>query len=425
MRISSALCCLLSTGLLCACSAPALKDSGQLEKAAAAAARNLNNDNATYIAEARSSQQQADAAELYLYSPTYYSQATEALNKAVELQEKSPEQANANVATQAILAKSLFERGMQIKSQVEIELKNSINFIGILKGLDCPNLMKNEYQDVLQEFRNLTSLIETGKTDKIANEQKDLLREFSKLEQATLTKAYVSKPEQALDEAEDDDADDYAPKTYSSAQKHLETLKNTISQAPRDLDNIKLQSTMAYRAALHAQQVAKAAAGLLNLKQKETEDKVLQTEALLKHIADSLHMEQPVYLSLQEQAFAIAQNAEIAYGQAKSYGSQQGWAEEKQQLMGQIKNLNNKLQALETELNTKTNQQATAPENTTSPAPTEIDNPPVVETTTTETANAEQTTDIPEAVIPDTSASEPTSELEQATDTTATPEKSE
>ncbi|MCP5326422.1 MAG: hypothetical protein H7A09_08900 [Oceanospirillaceae bacterium] len=406
MRISP-LCYLLSASLLCACSGPALKDSGQLAQAAAAAARSQGNDNASYIEAARASQTEASQADLQLYSPTYFAQGNEALNKAVSLQEQN--QQGSEIATQAILAKSLFERGMQIKPQVETQLKDCIAILEILKAIDSPNLLRDDYEDALKDFRKLATLVETNQTDKIPSEQKDLLKDLAQLEQATLTKAYVSKPAQALDEAEDDDADDYAVKTYATAEKALETLKNTISKTPRDIETIKIQSTQAVHAALHAQHVAKAAASLMNLKQKETEEKVLQTEGLLKHIADSLQMEQPVYLSLQEQAFAIAQNAEIAHDQAKSYGSQQGWAEEKQQLLSQVKNLNTKIQDLQRELNAKAN-----------PAPAETINPqlPIAETPETQVTTAP---DAPAEVVTSSDTSETASPTEKTE--AAAPEK--
>lgn len=377
MRFSP-LCIFFTAGLLSACAGPALKDSGQLAQAAAAAAREQNSDADSQLENARNSQQQAQQANLALFSPTYFTQGNEALNKALAAQ--GSDKNNADVATQAILARSLFERGLQIKQQVVSQLQESVAFFSVLQGIDAPGLLKDDYQDAEDDFRKLAVLVETSKTEKLASEQKDLLQDLAKLEQATLTKAYVSKPEQTLDDAEDDDADDYAEKTFSTAQKALNTLKRSIEKTPRELGVIKLQSTQAQHAALHAQQVAKAAAGLMALKQKETEDKVLQMEALLKHIADGLQIEQPVYLSLQEQAFAIAQSAEITRQQAKSYGSQQEWAEEKQQLLAQIKTLNVKLLSLEQEKNAL---QKTASEIQNAPTESQPQDPVVLPATDT------------------------------------------
>lgn len=377
MRFSP-LCIFFTAGLLSACAGPALKDSGQLAQAAAAAAREQNSDADSQLENARNSQQQAQQENLALFSPTYFTQGNEALNKA--LAALGSDKNNADVATQAILARSLFERGLQIKQQVVSQLQESVAFFSVLQGIDAPALLKDDYQDAEDDFRKLAVLVETSKTEKLASEQKDLLQDLAKLEQATLTKAYVSKPEQTLDDAEDDDADDYAEKTFSTAQKTLNTLKRSIEKTPRELGVIKLQSTQAQHAALHAQQVAKAAAGLMALKQKETEDKVLQMEALLKHIADGLQIEQPVYLSLQEQAFAIAQSAEITRQQAKSYGSQQEWAEEKQQLLAQIKTLNVKLLSLEQEKNAL---QKTASEIQNAPTESQPQDPVVLPATDT------------------------------------------
>lgn len=402
MRFSP-LCIFVTAGLLSACAGPALKDSGQLAQAAAAAARAENSDADSQLENARSSQQQAQQANLALYSPTYYTQGNEALNKALAAQ--GNDKNNADVATQAILARSLFERGMQIKQQVMDQLQESVAFFSVLQGIDAPALLKDDYQDAEDDFRKLAVLVETGKTDKLPSEQKDLLKDLALLEQATLTKAYVSKPEQTLDDAEDDDADDYAEKTFSTAQKALNTLKRSIEKKPRELEVIKLQSTQAQHAALHAQQVAKAAAGLMALKQKETEDKVLQMEALLKHIADGLQIEQPVYLSLQEQAFAIAQSAEITRQQAKSYGSQQEWSDEKQQLLAQIKTLNAKLLSLEQEKNAL---QKTA--NATQSAPTESQPQDSVVLPQT---NLNPAAPIPSADQPENPAAEDTPAMEQ------------
>jgi hypothetical protein len=412
------LCVLISAGLLSACAGPALKDSSQLAQAAAAAAREQNNDSASQLDTAKNSQQLAVQANLALYSPTYFAQGNDALNKALAMQ--GDDKNHADITTQAILARSLFERGIEIKQQVITLLQESVSFFSVLQGIDSPNLLSDDYHDVEDDFRKLAVLIETGKTDKVSAEQKDLLKDLAKLEQATLLKAYVSKPEQTLDDAEDDDADDYAEKTFSAAQKALATLKRSIEKSPRELDVIKLQSTQAQHAALHAQQIAKAAAGLMGLKQKETEDKILHMETLLKHIADGLQMEQPVYLSLQEQAFAIAQSAEITRQQAKSYGSQQEWSEEKQQLLGQIKTLNAKIINLE--------QEKTALQKTTSPVQAAPQSPlaeaPIGNTTVPPAQDAKPTETI-DAVTVQTPAVTTTTTLEannQTGEIPATPE---
>lgn len=325
-------------GLLSACSSTAIKDTSLIEEAA----KNIiesGQQNATEIVnQARELQLQAQQADLYFFSPKHMTQAEQEMAKAeqaVELQ-KSEE----DIITYSLTAKTLYERGLNIKPIVESQLKPSLDAIAMLKALNAHILLKDDFADINQEVTNLIHKIEDGETAQASNDQIALLKDITELEIATLKAAYLSPAEIALEKAEDVDADDYASQTHDKAEQKVENLEQLIEHHYQNKEAIKTASIDAIRNAQHAQNIAIAAKPLLKLNNERAEQHVIYIESLLSRITTALQEDPLNHLLLNNQSIALAQKVETLHKQAQTNQNNPRWAIEKSELEDQIKQLN-------------------------------------------------------------------------------------
>lgn len=294
--------------LLSACAGNAVKDSDSIQQSAMQQAKAIEQTPETVIAEGQTLQLEAQKEDLYFYSPSYMEQAEDALEDAEDAikSKKLPHE----IITHALAAQKLFKRGLENKTTVLTQLSASFDGLAMLKAIETDTVLASDYQDLRDDTKDLIILIEQGKTTEAINEQKELLMEISDVEIKTLKKNYLTVAENALEKAEDADADDYAAKSFSDAQKNLETFEKFIETSAKQRELIKEKSLSAIRLAQHAEHVSKAAAPLLKLNPETAEEHILFIEQLMNRIAVALQQDDISHLNLNGQSMAIAQTAE-------------------------------------------------------------------------------------------------------------------
>jgi|GEM_PF-2232835 len=294
--------------LLSACAGNAVKDSDSIQQSAMQQAKAIEQTPESVIAQSQSLQLEAQKADLYFYSPSYMEQAEGALEDAEDAI-KSKKLAHEIIAY-ALTAKKLFNRGLENKTTVLKQLSASFDGLAMLKAIDTHKVLASDFQELRDDTKDLIILIEQGKTTEAINEQKDLLNDISDVEIQTLKKTFLTVAENALDKAEDADADDFAAKSFSDAQKNIETFEKFIETSAKEREQIKEKSLLAIRLAQHAEHVAKAAVPLLKLNKETAEEHILYVETLINRIAVALGQENISHLNLNSQSMAIAQTAE-------------------------------------------------------------------------------------------------------------------
>ena len=329
--------------LLSGCSAPAIKDANLARMSAAEQAKSTEKSPQEVIDNAKESLAQAHVEDLAFYSPTYLAEAEKEIDAAERslLSGEEPAVAVAN----ALLAQQWINRGLKNKEEAQLKLKASLDALSVLDEIEAKKYIAEDYADFKNEIKDLIVLLEQEKNEEAIQEQKDILESFAELEVETLNAAYLKPVLIKLEEAEDQDADDYAEKTLADAQQQATALETYIQTNPRNRSEIAEQSKQASKAAMHAKQVALAARPLLKLNTEKAEKHVLAIERYIARIGAALNHEDVRHMSLDNQSIAIAQIAETTARRAKAFDRQQDWE-------GQKKSLTEKVSLLEVALAT-------------------------------------------------------------------------
>ena len=321
---------LLSAG----CSTPAIKDANLVRMSAAEQAKSTEQSPQEVIDAAKENLVEAREEELSFYSPTYLAEAEKEID-AAERSLLSGEESSIAVAN-ALLAQQWISRGLKNKEVAQIKLKASLDALNVLDEIEAQKYLGEDYLEFKNDIKELIVLLEQEKAEEAIQEQKDILESFAELEVETLNAAYLKPVLVKLEEAEDQDADDYAEKTLADAQQQATALETYIKIYPRNRSEIAELSKHASKAAMHAKQVALAARPLLKLNTEKAEKHILAIEQYLARIGKALNHEDVRYMSLDNQSIAIAQIAETTARRAKAFDRQQDWEKQKQSLTEKV-----------------------------------------------------------------------------------------
>lgn len=328
---------LCTTSLLIGCSSPAIKDTSLIEQTAIDMVQNGEQDINAVLNEVRDLQIQAQQADLYFYSPKHMKQAESEMAKAEEAhKQKKPDQ---EILTHSLTAKTLFQRGLKIKPTVVSDLKPSFDALDMLKEINTHTLLKGDFEDLESDFKDLIYLIEDGKVSEAKKEQNSFLKDVTNVEIDTLKKSFLNPAENALEKAEDADAEEFATKTYEKAEKAVEKLEKFIETQFKDRTAVATTSKETIHLAQHAENVAKAAKPLLKIDAEQAEKHILYVESLLDKIKTAIKHDGITHLSLDSQSIALAQAVEILNKQAQTSQANANWKQEKQSLEATIAEL--------------------------------------------------------------------------------------
>lgn len=383
--------------LLSACSGPAIKDTALIQQTALSQAQTSEQNPSQAIEISRNLQINAQQEDLYVFSPSYMAQAEKEMAKAEDaLKQNKPASV---IITHSLTAQALFERGLANKALVTNQLKPSFDGVDMLKEINAHVLVKDDFEDIEDDIRDLVLLIEQGKTNDATKDQKDVLADITELEIETLKVAHLTPAENALEKAEDADAEDFAAKTYDIAEKAVEKLEQVIERQYKDRQLIADSAKATTRLAQHAEVVAKAAKPLLKLNNEQAEQHILYVESLLDRVTQALSHENINHMPLNNQSIALAQAVEILTKQAQAKQASAQWEQEKLTLEATI-----------SELKQQAEQTITPPVEAKieTPAATDTGDAETSEPVTPTTNPAADSILAPETTAPDTSADKPT-----------------
>lgn len=398
--------------LVTACSGPAVKDSLSIQQAALEQAKSIaEQQNPTEVINTtRDLQVEAQKEDLYFYSPSYMEQAEDAMSDAESaLKDNKPSH---EVIAHALTAQKYFKRGLEIKQTAQTQLQLGFDALAMLRDIKTDTLLRSDYDDLIDDMKDLIILLEQGKNTEALNEQKGFLADVTDVEIKTLKKTHLDPVENAVDKAEDADAEDFAPKSLELAEKAITALEQLIEKSPKQREQIQQDSLASIRLAQHAMHVAKAVQPLLKLNVETAEAHVLSIESLMQRINKALQQDDVTHLSLDSQSIAIAQKAETIYRQAQAIGEKEQWEQEKQQLLKQIAELQPQPAEVSEEASEElavelpTDIQTADEESTEAEAPEEV--APIQPETPLVEENLQQATDA-------STSSEPVAEEEQST----------
>jgi hypothetical protein len=337
MTMNKTLLGLCTLSLLTACSGPAIKDAVIIQQTALSQAQSSEQDPQQAIENSRNLQVNAQQEDLYFYSPSYMAQAEKEIALAEEaLKQNKP--ASVTI-THSLTAKALFERGLATKQTVTNQLAPSFDGITMLKQINSHVLVKDDFEDIEDDIKDLILLIEQGNINDAIKDQKDVLTDIAQLEKETLKVAYFTPAQSALDKAEDADAEEFATQTFEIAEEAVDKLERLIKSQYKKRDLITERSKATIRLAQHAENVAKAAKPLLKINAEQAEQHILHIESLLDRITKALNHDSINHMPLNNQSIALAQAVETLTKQVQNKQSNAKWDNEKQALKASIDDL--------------------------------------------------------------------------------------
>ncbi len=96
------------------------------------------------------------------------------------------------------------------------------------RAAGAPGLFSTKYESLEDRLRKATILIEHGRAEKALELRPDLLNAYSDLELKALKKGTVAAAKAAIERAEENDADDYAPKTLKLAEEEIKLVPSVL-----------------------------------------------------------------------------------------------------------------------------------------------------------------------------------------------------
>ena len=299
----------ITTSMLAACSSPKLA-TGDIKSEALRQASLANITPEQAIKDAQAAFTKAAKADLSYYTPLHFIDIKKTLAKIESLQKNTElnnkPDTNLALITTAFTAQKLITDAYKVKSTILTTLEKSLAKLQMLEKLGAKDLFKNDYMNIDKDLIDLFELIEQNKLEKVHKNELDLLSDMTELEVDTLIKRYVEPAELILDKSDDNDADDYAEKTYNKAVTAIKFAKTFIKTNYSQRDEVKKVGHAAVVAAKKAFNTGKLARSMVELNEEDAELKALEMEGYLNAIIQAFEAPELAVLPLQEQSQELA-----------------------------------------------------------------------------------------------------------------------
>lgn len=247
----------------------------------------------------------AEKENLRFFSPLHLTQAEQNLALAKTLLVK-PKAGEPNAAIEAaISAIEFLKKGFTNKSDVQVYLKEAIAHKRLLQKLEVPERYPEAYGEVLFEFSKLIKIIEEGEPDVALNKQKPLRARMYELEIAALTDIHLSEAKKVLLQAEENDAERYAPASYFNAKYKIDSTEQYIQDNYRDRKGIEKAGKMSLLLAKVAHEVGIESKKIMNLDSPGSEAYVLAQVKRLQSFQDLLEAGELPPQSLERSSMAV------------------------------------------------------------------------------------------------------------------------
>lgn len=294
---------LISTG----CASKTLSQNDSFDQAILEKATEFSGDSELALTEADVKYEAAMNADMNFYAPLHMAKAKAAFTIAREAELKGLQSdsiiASANVIT-------LLELAEQNKVKVVDVLQPLLQQKMVLEQLNSPRVLPQQFKNCLADIKELITIIETEDEGISASSMDSVLVKLHQLELNTLLEIHLQPAKNTLAKAENENADTNAPKSFALAKQLVEQADKDIRAQYSDRALVSQQGLIALRSSQHALYIARDAEQLSQLNKQSAEEAVLRFESLLAQIGATLKAQDVRHMALQDQATALAQNAE-------------------------------------------------------------------------------------------------------------------
>lgn len=294
---------IVSTG----CASKRLAQDENFDQSALEKASEFSGDSERALVEAEVKYEAAINSDMDFYAPLHMEQARNTLAKAREAELKGL-LSDSLIASAKVI--TLLQLAEDNKKKVEVLLKPLLVQKTALEELNAAKVLPDQYIDRLADIKELVAKIEQDKESITPSEITSALIDLQQLELNTLLEIHWQPAKDALEKAEDEDADTNAPMSFQIAEELVEQAEKDIRAQYENRELVKEKGLAALRSSQHALYVARDAEQLLKLNNKRAEEAVLNFEALLAQIGNTLNAKDFRHMALQDQATALGQHAE-------------------------------------------------------------------------------------------------------------------
>jgi hypothetical protein len=239
------------------------------------------------IVEAENKLQSAIEQGIGFYSPLHIKQAKESIEQAREYLAEPPSDVKNAPLMSAIAAQKFIDNAYKNKTKVEALLGNALKSLDIVKELDAPSYVPDDYEDALDTLREIIKEIEQGNVADAKRSESDVVAEFGDVEVKTLKVIHLKEAESFYERAGDIDADDFAEISYEKAELKLEAAIDFIEKHYRDRDGVAEIGLEALLACKRAYYVALESKNLVKMTPEDAEKHAIKVMDLFNkmHIA--------------------------------------------------------------------------------------------------------------------------------------------
>mgnify|MGYP000152542758 CR=1 FL=1 len=280
---------LILTLLLSACASQqvAVSESIKLESAKAA-------DSATFTPEQAiedATKQLANAKEqgLDYYSPLHLSQASESIEEAKAYILEPPKKIKNAALMSAIAAQRFIADAHKNKATVLTTLTKVFTHQKILVELKAPDIVSEQYNDIVTDIGEMINYIERGKMSDVSENLVELKGDMALVEINTLKKVNLDLADNFLDKAKDIDADDFAAVSLKNAKNMIKKANTYIEKNYRNRKGVVNVGEKALWEAKKAYYVAQEAKKLNLMDEESAEKHTLLVYTLLNNAYEAAY----------------------------------------------------------------------------------------------------------------------------------------
>ena len=268
---------LFSVFLTTGCANKRLAQNDSYDQTALEKASEFEGDSEKALMEAEVKYEDALNSEMNFYAPLHMAQAYEALAAARIAELKGLQSESILDSAKVII---LLQFASNNKKEVEVILKPLLHQKIILEQLNSPRVLPDQFEDRLDDIKDLITKVEEGKKDIKPADIESVLDDLKQLEMDTLLEIHWQPAQDALEKAEDENAEELAPKTFKFAEKLVDKTEEDIRLQYTKRELVSEKGLAALRSAQHALYVARDAEQLLKLDNESAEKAVLRFESL-------------------------------------------------------------------------------------------------------------------------------------------------
>jgi outer membrane protein OmpA-like peptidoglycan-associated protein len=241
------------------------------------------------------------------FAPAGFNKAKDLLNQSVQLAQEGKTDKAQVISAQGIeiIKKAQSDADVSKKEMWEVtEYRTKAISAG------ASDLYKTEFEDADKMFRKTAAYFETGDFQEGKESQPDLIEKYSKLERDALEKGVIELAKLSFEQAKNEDANKYAPKSFKRAQNELNVALSIIETDRTRTEKANEHAKIASVLAKNASQIS-ALAKTFKRRDFSNEDIVLwywqQLEKINEPFSDTVNFQQPNHIVIQDIQKKIAE----------------------------------------------------------------------------------------------------------------------